>query len=185
MNYDSQAELNKEHLVNPVAGDYWHEMFSPYFLVMKNLGNGELVICDSIIDYTEGWAFNIYEARTIKHEDLAAWVTYQRIDGFVADVMISKKRHSLLDSWQDAGEPRNNPMGCPPEIRKTTRIFSVLTCPSVTPGILINPTSRRCLLGLKLIEPTNDVFRFRITQLGREYCANVGLEYETQHTHKE
>lgn len=64
--FAKQDALNLEHTLRPEPGDYWHEMFSPQFLVVS--ADGAFVeFLDAkthVMPFQDGYAWNVEEAPT-------------------------------------------------------------------------------------------------------------------------
>lgn len=81
------VELNQKHYDCPEVGDYWHEHFCPFLVVLHRLDNGNLVICDEQMGITGGSAFDVDKAREITHRELRDKITYSSDrEKFMADV---------------------------------------------------------------------------------------------------
>lgn len=102
------SEKNQEALDNPKPGDYWHEMFCPYFLVV-NVKNKDITVLSCIeesknnarINVSDGWIFDYSKSITVNHEWIKDKVTYKTISGFVADVSNSEKTQHIVAEWRD------------------------------------------------------------------------------------
>jgi hypothetical protein len=85
---------NELHCSNPEPGDYWHESFTPYLLVVKVEGEKIYVLLGedrqpARIDgrFSDShWIWDVTKHRVIDRAELRKMVTYQSIQGFVADV---------------------------------------------------------------------------------------------------
>lgn len=85
---DERYHRNQAHCVMPVAGDYWHEMFCPYHVVLSVEPMTEtLVICDEIVRGKDTFTFDISKTKVITFAEHEKLVRYGSIDGFVADVV--------------------------------------------------------------------------------------------------
>lgn len=101
-------EKNQEAIINPKPGDYWHEMFCPYFLVV-HVKDKDITVLSCIeesennakIDVPDGWIFDYSKSITVNHEWIKDKVTYKTISGFVADVSNSEKTQSIVTEWRD------------------------------------------------------------------------------------
>ena len=107
---------NQEALVNPQPGDYWHEMFCPYFVIVNKEGDKYRVLSclggpksftrkDELnarieID-RDHWAFDYSKSMLVDHEWIRRTVTYESIDGFVADVVQSEKTARMVQEWRE------------------------------------------------------------------------------------
>ena len=106
-NHEAQQELNKTAMGLPEPGDYWHERFCPYFLVVaSNPMQNRYTILSCIsapnakVDGTDGWTFNYSKHQVVDHEWIENHVTYGSIPGFVADVVRSDKMKSVVREWK-------------------------------------------------------------------------------------
>ena len=107
---------NQQALDNPRPGDYWHERFSPYFVVVNQEGDQFRVLScmggphhylrkDELnarieID-RDHWAFDYSKSMLVDREWIQRAVTYGSIDGFVADVVRSEKTAHIVTEWRD------------------------------------------------------------------------------------
>jgi hypothetical protein len=109
---------NLESLMNPRPGDYWHEMFCPYFIIVdvdKETESYTVLSCmggpDSYnrkeepcarVDNRDGtWQFDYAKSMKVNHAWIERAVTYGNIDGFVADVVQSEKTELIVQGWRD------------------------------------------------------------------------------------
>ena len=113
--YEQKKLENQQSLENPRIGDYWHEMFCPYFLVVDVRGNDITVLSclggpDSFnrkhelnakIDLKDGWTFDLSKSMVVNREWMSRTVKYESIEGFVADVGNSEKTVSIAMEWRD------------------------------------------------------------------------------------
>ena len=107
---------NQKALVNPQPGDYWQEMFCPYFVIVNKEGDKYRVLSclggpksftrkDELnarieID-RDHWAFDYSKSMLVDHEWIRRTVTYESIDGFVADVVQSEKTARMVQEWRE------------------------------------------------------------------------------------
>ena len=107
---------NQQALDNPRPGDYWHERFSPYFVVVNREGDQFRVLScmggphhylrkDELnarieID-RDHWGFDYSKSMLVDREWIRRAVTYGSIDGFVADVVRSEKTALIVTEWRD------------------------------------------------------------------------------------
>ena len=110
-NQDNQLALD-----NPRPGDYWHERFSPYFVIVNQEGDQFRVLScmggphhylrkDELnarieID-RDHWAFDYSKSMLVDREWIRRAVTYGSIDGFVADVVRTEKTQLIVTEWRD------------------------------------------------------------------------------------
>lgn len=97
-------ELNQRCIENPQIGDYWHEMFCVYHLVLDVLANGNLVIAPRDQTVTEHQCFDYKLAHEITKEDHKKLVCYSGKDSFVADVISGNEAtvYAAL-TWKKSG----------------------------------------------------------------------------------
>ena len=123
MSYDHKAaqELNKTALENPQPGDYWNEMFCPYFIVV-NVNGWDITVLSCMggpksynrkdevnakIDNRDGtWSFDYSKHMVVDRAWMEKAVRYERIDGFVADVHRNDKFKSIVKEWKQAQAQR-------------------------------------------------------------------------------
>lgn len=99
--YEEQQVLNLKHIENPQPGDYWHEMFCPYHVVLA-VADNHVIICEKNIDMKDGWTFDLSETRTLSHLEHRNLVTYSTLrDKFVADVVPNSKLMPMVKEWRD------------------------------------------------------------------------------------
>ena len=109
MSYDHKAQeaLNETAMGLPESGDYWHERFCPYFLVvtstpMKN--QYTILSCisepNAKISDKDGWSFDYSNHQVVDHEWIVKKVTYSNTSGFVADVYRSDKFKNIVNEWK-------------------------------------------------------------------------------------
>ena len=113
--YEAQTILNEQALENPQAGDYWQEMFCPYFLVVKVKGDAITVLScmmensythpnelNARIDNKDGpWSFDYSKHFVVDKHWLEKTVKYSSIPGFVADVVRGEKMKRIVKEWKD------------------------------------------------------------------------------------
>ena len=116
MNISKQLQRNQEALDNPEPGDYWHERFSPYFVVVSKEGDQYRVLScmggphhylrkDELnarieID-RDHWGFDYSKSMLVDREWIKRAVTYGSIDGFVADAYNTEKTQQIVAEWRD------------------------------------------------------------------------------------
>lgn len=116
MKNNSPRDLaNQQALIEPKPGDYWHEMFCPYFIVVNQEGDKFRVLScmggpnsynrkhelNAKIDGREGWHFDYSKSMVVDREWMSRAVRYDSIDGFVADVVNSEKTQTIVAEWRD------------------------------------------------------------------------------------
>jgi len=106
--------LNEQALADPQPGDYWQEMFCPYFVVVQVNGSEITVLSclggpnsydrkhepNARIDNKDNtWSFDYSKSMAVDRAWIRNTVTYGTIDGFVADVVRSDKTRAIADEW--------------------------------------------------------------------------------------
>ena len=106
---------NQRALDNPQIGDYWQEMFCPYFIVVNKEGDKYRVLSclggsDSFTRRDElnarievdnaHWAFDYSKSMLVDHDWIRRTVRYEDIEGFVADVCNSEKTQRIASEWR-------------------------------------------------------------------------------------
>ena len=106
---------NQQALDNPRPGDYWHEMFCPYFVIVNKEGDKYRVLSclggpksftrkdelNAQIQVDNGhWGFDYSKSMLVDHAWIRKTVTYESIDGFVADVVQSEKTERIAQEWR-------------------------------------------------------------------------------------
>jgi hypothetical protein len=114
--YKEQQERNRQALSDPKPGDYWHEMFCPYFIVVDRGGDDITVLSclggpdkhsrkdepDARVDNDDGtWSFDYSKSMVVDRAWIERTVKYGSIDGFVADVTNTEKSRGIVDEWRD------------------------------------------------------------------------------------
>lgn len=117
MSYDQvkQTQSNEQALANPSFGDYWQEMFCPYFIVV-NVSGPEITVlsclggpnsftrkhepCAKIDVDGNHWAFDYDKEMTVDRGWIERAVKYGSIDGFVADVSNTEKTRTIAEEWR-------------------------------------------------------------------------------------
>ena len=107
---------NQQALDNPRPGDYWHERFSPYFVIVNQEGDQFRVLscmggphhylrkdelCARIEIDRDHWGFDYSKSMLVDHEWIRRAVTYGSIDGFVADVVRTEKTQLIVTEWRN------------------------------------------------------------------------------------
>ncbi len=118
MSYDHEKQKlqNYESLDNPKIGDYWQEMFCPYFLVV-DVKDKHITVLSCLggpnsynrkdepcarIDVDKGhWTWDLSKSMVVDHAWMTKAVKYGSIEGFVADVWNSEKTVAVAMEWRD------------------------------------------------------------------------------------
>ena len=115
--HEKQKLKNYEALENPQVGDYWQEMFCPYFVIVETLkGNKYRVLSclggpnsytrkdepNAQVDNNDGtWSFNYDADMVVDHAWIKHTVKYESIEGFVADVNNTPKTQRIVQEWRN------------------------------------------------------------------------------------
>jgi len=111
--HEEQLLLDADALENPKIGDYWHEMFCPYFIIVDikdkkftilNCSDGGMnrKETNAKVDNRDGtWSFDYSKSMVVDHEWIRETVTYSSIKGFVADVSRTEKSMRVVEEWRD------------------------------------------------------------------------------------
>lgn len=114
MNIEQMKKNNEQSLANPKIGDYWQEMFCPYFLVVDVKGDDITVLSclggpdsynrkhelNARVDVRDGWTFDLSKSMVVNRAWMERAVRYETIDGFVADVVNSEKTTAIAVEWR-------------------------------------------------------------------------------------
>jgi len=115
MNHTDQYNRNQQALNNPAIGDYWHEMFCPYFVVV-DVTNDDITVLSCLggpnsylrkneinakieID-RDHWGFDYSKSMVVNRDWIKRTVKYDSIDGFVADVSNTEKTRAISREWR-------------------------------------------------------------------------------------
>jgi hypothetical protein len=100
--YNERHKKNQKHVDQPMVGDFWHEMFSPYHIVLA-VTDTHVIICEKTKSVgSTGYTFDLTETRTVTHLEHRDIVTYSTMrDKFVADVVPNCKMMPLIQEWRD------------------------------------------------------------------------------------
>lgn len=118
MTYDhaKQQLANQQALNCPRPGDYWQEMFCPYFVVVDVKGQDFTVLsclggpnsftrkhepCAKIEVDGAHWAFDYGKEMTVDRGWIERAVRYESIDGFAADVSNTEKTRRIVQEWRE------------------------------------------------------------------------------------
>jgi hypothetical protein len=120
-----RQKQNQEALDNPQIGDYWHEMYCPYFVIVdidKNDSNRITVLSclggengsekrkhevNAIIRNKDYWSLNYDKAMIVDKAWIKEAVTYSSSNpGFMADV-VRNKSMDFVNEWNEYIEDWN------------------------------------------------------------------------------
>jgi len=117
MSYDpeNQKQANYQGLENPKIGDFWHEMFSPYFLVV-DVKNDDITVLSCLggpdsytrkdepnakVDNGKYYTFDVTKSMVVNRKWMSEAVKYKSIEGFCADVYNNEKTVKIAMEWRD------------------------------------------------------------------------------------
>ena len=119
MKFDTKEQnlKNQEALANPQPGDYWNEMFCPYFVVVEVVKDDQYRVLSCLggptsfhrkdelnarVDNKDGtWSFDYSKSMLVDRAWIEKAVRYEYIDGFVADVWRSEKTELIVQEWRN------------------------------------------------------------------------------------
>lgn len=115
--YDHKEQELRNHkaLLNPQIGDYWQEMFCPYFIIV-NIEDDKYRVLSCMggpnsftrkdepnarkeVDGAH-WCFDYGQSMLVDRAWIERAVRYGSIDGFVADVINSEKTQKIVQEWR-------------------------------------------------------------------------------------
>lgn len=114
--YEKQKLSNYESLKDPRIGDYWNEMFCPYFLVVDVKGDDITVLSCLGGPHTfhrkdepnarkevdnDHWTFDLSKSMVVNRAWMEKAVKYDTIEGFVADVSNSENTVKIAMEWRN------------------------------------------------------------------------------------
>lgn len=116
-NHSEQTVKNQQALDNPQVGDYWNEMFCPYFVVVEVLKNDRFRVLSCMggpnsynrkdepnarkDNDDNSWSFDYSKDMIVDREWMNKAVKYGSIDGFVADVWNTEKTQKIATEWRN------------------------------------------------------------------------------------
>lgn len=98
--HNIKIDCEQKHADNPIPGDIWMEHFCLYFVVLKVLPNGNVVIADKDMSFKEGQVASLDKAREVTKDDFLSSIKYKSIDGFVANVYMSDVGKGWVEKWE-------------------------------------------------------------------------------------
>lgn len=106
--HNEQQVANQAAMSNPRPGDYWHERFCPYFLVVQVKGD-KITVLNCVPNYgtsarqdvdRDYWEFDYSKAIEVDRIWIENLVQYNTISGFVADVVRNGDKHlSIVNEY--------------------------------------------------------------------------------------
>lgn len=115
-----QTQVNHQALESPQPGDYWHERFCPYFLVVALEGPNFRVLSalggphshsrkneiNAYVDNGDGtWSWDYDKTQVVTRQWITDLVTYQSSSppdhDFVADVVRSGEKSECVREWRE------------------------------------------------------------------------------------
>jgi hypothetical protein len=114
--YEAQQVENQAALDTPQVGDYWHEMFSPYFIIVAIEGEQFTVLSamgggrtsdrkyelNAKFSEEGGFCFDISKAMIVDKKWIAEAVLYNRsVSSFIADVVRRTEKDSYCSDYEE------------------------------------------------------------------------------------
>jgi hypothetical protein len=113
---DRYLEANQKAFANPRIGDYWHELFSPYFIIV-DINNDKYTVLSCLGGFdsftrkdeinarievdSDHWGFDYSKSMVVDYAWIKKAVKYESIDGFVADVSNTEKTQTIVSEWRE------------------------------------------------------------------------------------
>jgi len=98
MKYEKLVSKSEKRFKKPKPGDYWHEMFTPYFVV---LAVKPLIVCDKTMERGDGWYWDLSKAKEVSREWFEKRLTYSSpvMDGKLV-AHVSTKSKTVVEDWK-------------------------------------------------------------------------------------
>lgn len=87
----NKRKIMMKQLIDPQPGDYWHEMFSPFCLVVGRQGETVQIYHERINVDKGYWSWNPETLKSISLSEFKKNLSYNTIDGFHSDVIRNSK----------------------------------------------------------------------------------------------
>lgn len=108
MNYNDRDILNRDALIDPHIGDYWHEMFVPYFVIV-DIEDDVYTVLNFIrskpncayIDNGDTWSIDFSKSIKVDKEWIERTVKYSSMDKFVAFVERNQRWTMIAQDWRE------------------------------------------------------------------------------------
>lgn len=91
---------NAAAIANPKPGDFWHEMFSPYFIVV-DVKQDKITVLNTVIHGDDGYYFDYDKPVVVDREWMEKRVKYETIDAFCADVYSNNNTKEIVAQWRE------------------------------------------------------------------------------------
>lgn len=105
-----QDALNDQAVAMPEPGDYWHEMFCPYFLVV-HVRDDQITVLSAMhrpgepharVNHDDGtWSLDMDQYMVVDRAWILNRVRYKNIADYVADVVRSDRNRAWAQQWVD------------------------------------------------------------------------------------
>jgi hypothetical protein len=106
----TQDQINQQSLSDPQPGDFWHERFSPYFLIVEKIAQDRFHVlsylqregepCARRAVGTDHWEFDYSKHFAVDIPWIQQLVRYPSRSGFVADVVRTRRTLNMVDEWR-------------------------------------------------------------------------------------
>lgn len=86
--YAARQALSVEHRANPEPGDYWHECFVPYFVVLA-VGARDVLVCRKTKEVDSGhWTWDLGHTVTLSRERFEKAISYETMPDKTAAIVV-------------------------------------------------------------------------------------------------
>ena len=107
-NHRAQQSTNREAVADPKPGDYWHEMFCPYFLVVA-VADQKITVLNCLASRgvsaripvdADHWTFDYNKSIVVDRHWIDNLVKYESSNDYVADVVRDNEKYqTIVDEW--------------------------------------------------------------------------------------
>lgn len=91
---------NAAAIANPKPGDFWHEMFSPYFIVV-DIRQDKITVLNTVIQGDDGYYFDYDKPIVVDRKWMSERVRYVSIGAFCADVYSNNNTKEIVAEWRE------------------------------------------------------------------------------------
>ena len=91
---------NAAAIANPKPGDFWHEMFSPYFIVV-DVKQDKITVLNTVIHGDDGYYFDYDKPTVVDRKWMSERVRYVSIAAFCADVYSNNNTKEIVAQWRE------------------------------------------------------------------------------------
>lgn len=99
---EKQKETNNRAFLNPKVGDYWQEMFCPYFIVLEVIDSNTFWVCDERKPVDENnWTWDLEKSKMVDKLYFNRVKYSPTSEGFVADVIEYGTTNPFISKWEE------------------------------------------------------------------------------------